>query len=181
MDKKLDKTKYKLDLINQWISNCDTKSSFLLAFYGVVVTIIMTTKLADKMVQTFKLRPSFKDINLDSILNLIEFIVLLVMVYFVIKCFYHIYFTLKARIDSSLYQQEDLVTESNIFFQSISKKTYKDFNNKNSTENDTEFLSDLTSQVFINSNIATEKFENYNKSISSGFWGLILMLLYLFI
>src|SRR5690554_357489 len=118
----IDKSAKKLELINQWISNCDTKSSFILTFYGVVLTIIFTSSIGGEMINSFSFTKA-KEANCESIRN---FILLLITITFFITSlvtFYQIYLTLKGRIDTNVYEQNGIKTNSNIFFGSIASKT----------------------------------------------------------
>lgn len=174
----IDKSAKKLELINQWISNCDTKSSFILTFYGVVLTIIFTSNIGGEMINPFSFSKA-KETNCKSIGN---FILLLSTIAFFITSvitFCQIYLTLKGRIDTKVYDQNGLKTNSNIFFDSIASKTFENFENESSNEDKVAYLNDLNSQVFINANIASEKFKHYNKSLFWMFISLGIFILYI--
>lgn len=166
---KIEKSLKKLEFINQWISNCDTKSSFVLTFFGVITTIIFTSNIGSEMIQTF----SFSmETDIDW-LSVKKFICLLLTMSFLISAIitlYQIYSTLIGRIDIKIYSQEKLNINSNIFFGTISTKTFKDFEIETNGEEIEKYLNDINSQIFINSNILTEKFKFYNKSL---LWSLI--------
>lgn len=173
----IDKSTKKLELINQWISNCDTKSSFILTFYGVVLTIIFTSNIGGEMISTFSFSKA-KEVNCESFGN---FILLLTTIAFFITSvitFYQIYLTLKGRIDTKVYDQNGLKTNSNIFYGSIASKTFESFENESNNEEELAYLNDLNSQVFINANIACEKFKHYNKSVLWMFISLGIFLFY---
>lgn len=173
----IDKSTKKLELINQWISNCDTKSSFILTFYGVVLTIIFTSNIGGEMISTFSFSKT-KEVNCESFIN---FILLLTTIAFFITSivtFYQIYSTLKGRIDANFYKQNGLKTDSNIFFGSIASKTYDNFENESNNQDELTYLNDMNSQVFINANIASEKFKHYNKSVLWMFISLGIFLFY---
>lgn len=173
----IDKSTKKLELINQWISNCDTKSSFILTFYGVVLTIIFTSSIGGEMIGSFSFTKAEK-VNCESIGN---FMLLLTTITFFITSvvtFYQIYLTLKGRIDTKVYQQNGLKTSSNIFFGSIASKTFESFENESNNEDEATYLNDLNSQIFINANIVSEKFKHYNKSLLWMFISLGVFLFY---
>jgi len=177
---KIENSTKKLELINQWISNCDTKSSFILTFYGVVLTIIFTSTIGGEMINSFSFRKS-NEFNLENIIN---FILLLNTIAFFITStvtLYNIYSTLKGRIDATVYNQNGLKTESNIFFGSIASKTFENFENELNSENETSYLNDLNSQIFINANIVNEKFKYYNKSLIWMFISLGIFILFVII
>lgn len=43
-----------LDRINNWINNCDTKSSIVLSFIGILLGIIFTTDYITKLFEIYK-------------------------------------------------------------------------------------------------------------------------------
>src|SRR5690606_7602617 len=160
----IDKSVKKLEMINQWISNCDTKSSFILTFYGVVLTIIFTSNIGGEMINSFSFIKA-KEVNCESIRNFI--LILTTIAFFItsVITFYQIYLTLKGRIDTKVYDQNRLKTNSNIFYGSIASKTFESFENESNNEDELTYLNDLNSQVFINANIACEKFKHYHKCV----------------
>jgi hypothetical protein len=160
----IEKATKKLDSINQWISNCDTKSSFVLTFFGVVLTIIFTSKVGEEMISSFSFQNA-DEVNQKTVFN---FFLVLISSFFIISSlitFYHIYLTLKGRINDKVYGQNALNTDSNIFFRSIASKTFENFEKESNSEDKSKCLNDLNSQVFINANIVTLKFKHYNKSL----------------
>lgn len=176
----IDKSVKKLELINQWISNCDTKSSFILTFYGVVLTIIFTSNIGGEMISCFSFNKA-KEINCESFRN---FILLLTAIGFFITSvitFYQIYSTLKGRIDQKVYQQNGLNTNSNIYFGSIALKTFENFESESNNEDETKFINDINSQVYINSKIVDQKFKHYNKSLFWMFISLGLFTIYIIV
>lgn len=161
---KTEKSLKKLEFINQWISNCDTKSSFVMTFFGIIITIIFTSNIGNEMIQSI----SFSKANEIDWKSVRRFITLLITISFFISAvitLYNIYLTLIGRIDSKIYSQEKLNVNSNIFFGGISEKTFKDFETETNGENDDKYLNDINSQIFINSNIVNEKFKHYNRSL----------------
>jgi hypothetical protein len=174
---KIEKSTKRLEIVNQWISNCDTKSSFILTFYGIVLTIIFTSNCGAEMISTFSFSKSI-DIEFENFKNFILLILAISFYITSIITFYQIYSTLKGRIDAKVYQQNGLNSNSNIFFGSIASKTFDTYQNESNNEDEQTYLNDLNSQVFINSNIVSEKFKHYNKSLFYMFISLALFLLY---
>lgn len=163
-----------MEFINQWISNCDTKSSFIFAFLGVLLTIIFSSTIGEDMVSVFSFKKAAK-IDCDSVRNFFCFLCVIAFLIGVVVTFYYIYFTLKAKIDPKTYTQTGVKTDSNIFYGTIASKKYESFKKECDDETDSDFINDINSQIFINSNIATEKFKNYNKSLM---WALITFALF---
>ena len=96
------------------------------------------------------LRPNLNCIDIYSIKSFFSLLVLLGFAFYTIKTFYFIYYTLKARINAEIYSQNSLNTNSNIFFLTIAKNNYEDFSKNINTENKSQFLNDLNSQIYIN-------------------------------
>jgi cell division protein FtsW (lipid II flippase) len=165
----------KLELVNHWISNVDTKSSFVLTFYGVILTIVFASELGNKMINTFGYKCA-TEVNGESIKLFFSLIVVIAFFIVVIITFYNIYQTLKGRADPKLYKQKGLQTDSNLFFGTIATKKYADFKEQTKDEKDKDLLNDLNSQVYINSIIANAKFKYYNRSI---IWLIISFILFL--
>lgn len=179
-NKKVEKGIKKLEMINQWITNCDAKTSFLLTFYGVIITIIMTSKIFDEIKFIFSMSVQGGSIKSENIYNFLALVSICLFIKFSAKSFYFIYNTLKARIDPNIYAQEKLKTNSNIFFFTIASKQFNEFHKSNIDESIEEYIEDIDSQIYINSCIATLKFQNYNKSIECIFWGLLSFAAFIF-
>lgn len=178
MKDKIEKAQKRLELVNQWITNCDTKSSFILTFYGVMLTIIFTSDMGKEMMNVFSFEVADKW-NWESVKNFLLFILVIAFLGSIGKSFYHIYNTLRARINSDVYEQMGLITSSNSFFGTIAQKNFQDFEQATNSENEEEYLKDLNSQIFINSKIAAKKFEHYNSSIFWTFVSLGIFLVYI--
>lgn len=74
--------------------------------------------------------------------------------------------TLVARIDANVFRQPGLITDSVLFFGSISNRaSYQIFQNDILSIKKEDYLKDLLSQIYINSKIANEKHVNYNAGI----------------
>lgn len=166
MKEKIDKALNKLNNVTQWISNCDAKSSFALALLGVMITIIFTSNIGIEMFEVFDCK-KIESIDWISIKYFIRIISVLIFFVGIIVTVYFIFMTLKGRINPKVYREGGLNVNSNIFFGSISNKTFATFESESNQENDATYLNDINSQVFINSKIANEKFKNYNRSLIS--------------
>lgn len=173
---KIEYSTKRIELISQWISNCDTKSSFILTFYGVVLIIIFTSSIGSEMISFLSCSIAAK-LSWESFVN---FILLLTTIGFFVTSvitFYQIYLTLKGRINVNIYKQNGLNTDSNIFFGTIATKTFDIFESEVNSEDEVKYLNDLNSQIFVAANIATEKFKHYNKSL---FWMFVSLGVFLF-
>lgn len=178
MKNRIEKAEKTLQMINQWIANCDTKSSFILTFYGVMLTIIFTSKIGEEVLDVFSFECA-KEWNKESIKNFFRLLLVSLFIGFVVKVFYEIFNTLIGRIDPEKCKEKGLDTQSKIFFGTISKRSFEDFETSSNTEIEEEYLKDLHSQIFINAHISSKKFEHYNKSIKCLSISLMLFLIYL--
>lgn len=153
-----------LDMINMWIGNADTKISYSLTFIGVLLGFFLTGSKPIKLSETISQIYS----NGLQILKLKEIIILVLICAFTatsITAIVFLYKALKGRIDPKVYEEDGLITNSNIFWQTISKKSYVDFHNSINALNQENLIKEISSQVFINSKICTKKFENYNEGV----------------
>ncbi len=166
--------------MNHWISNCDTKSSFILTFFGVILTIIFTSNVGNSMTDMFSLQRA-DSINGESFRNFVSLLLTLAFFGFSVITFYHIYLTLKGRIDPTIYEQQGLNCKSNIFFGSVVQKKFIDFETESNLEDSSRYLNDLNSQVFITASIANEKFKHYNKSLLWMFLSLLVFIVFVVI
>lgn len=153
-----------LDMINMWIGNADTKISYSLTFIGVLLGFFLTSSKPIKLSETISRIYS----NGLQILKLNEIIILLLICAFTatsITAIVFLYRALKGIIDPEVYKEDGLITNSNIFWKTISKKSYVDFYNSINILNQEKLIKEISSQVFINSKICTKKFENYNQGV----------------
>ena len=111
LEEQIEESKASLERINGWISSCDSKAGTILALTGVLLTIIFTNNgflAMNKIMQKI-----FPIKNAWFLLHLILFtaavIVLITGIVFLIK-------VLLARIDSKIYEEPELVTDSILFF-----------------------------------------------------------------
>lgn len=166
LSKQIERSFKRKEFVNNWISNCDSKSSYLLTFFGVITTIIFTSDFGESIINALHFSKSIENTP-ETISNFFFFVFSILFLTSSLATFYCSFLSLKARIDSSVYSQTDLISSSNIFFGTIREKEFKIFNQTATSESDEEFLSDLNSQIFINSNIASVKFKYYNLSLIS--------------
>lgn len=178
MKNKIERAEKTLQMINQWIANCDTKSSFILTFYGVMLTIIFTSKIGEGILDVFSFECA-TEWNKESVKNFFRLLFVFLFIGFVVKVFYEIFNTLIGRIDPKKSKEKGLDTQSKIFFGTISKRSFEDFETSSNKEIEEEYLKDLHSQIFINAHIVSKKFKHYNKSIKWLSISLIIFLIYI--
>lgn len=148
----------RLQLINGWITNCDQKAGLLLALIGVLFPIILTTDIIVK-----KIKDSFIIFDgqyiFENAIFLFSFLVciscLVATLYFLLSC-------LEGKINGNIYSQEHLNSNSLIFFQTIAKRKFIEYERDIEEMDGQNLKTDYLSQIYINSKICTEKFQNYN-------------------
>lgn len=167
-----------LDMVNMWIGNVDSKISYSLTFIGVLLGFFLTTskpihisQVVNKIIKKINLissqgiELSLKGVELKDIISAIILVLICIFIFTSIKACIYLYKGIKGRIDPDTYKQDGLVTKSNIFWNSISNQEYIDFYKNVSDLDEVNLFKDISSQIFINSKICTEKFENYNKGV----------------
>ena len=175
-DEQIEEAKASLDRINGWINSCDSKAGTVLALTGVLLTIIFTNDGLTAMYNV--LQKSIPPVNFCTVLYLgLLGISALVLGYGMVR----LVLTLVARIDSNVYKESGMITDSVLFFGKISNRaSYQIFQSDVLNMKKEDYLKDLLSQIYINSKIANEKHVNYNKGIKwtiIGFIAFIVMFL----
>lgn len=154
-----------LERTDSWISSCDSKLSILMGMLGVIVTILITSDSITAFCEFVKAR-------VDSVYNQrdtsgLVFLIAIVMAFvFTVISMYHVINASIARINEEKYKQENLKTNSNLYFGTISKRQFKEYYKDFSKEDNEEQLRDIMSQVYINSCIANKKHIEYDKALS---------------
>lgn len=155
-----------LDMVNSWIENSDQKASIILSIVGVAMTILMTSDFIVKLHRTifvlfFGYWEGHSDIEFDFA-RLVMFLLLIITIAFLAKSSYMIFQVISPNIDyKKMYElNPTLVPQSYIFFGSISAMDYNTFKN-----DDSRYIDDLKSQIYINSKIALVKFNNFKEGL----------------
>lgn len=173
--------KYKnLDRVNYWVSNCDSKVSYLLTLQGIILTIIFTSNYATCIIDTFSYRFSLSDFGWKSVFRFLEGACLYAFLILILMSLYNAYMTLRARLDPKIFKENGLTINSLLFFETIANRKFADFLTDQSNITSTNQLdNDIDSQVFINSKICQLKFKHYNLTLKYCSIGFIVGLIYL--
>lgn len=152
-----------LERIDLWINNADTKISYLLAFLGIVATIIFTSgsvisKVRECLDNVLKLSKQ----DIENILSLVVITLVVNLVFFIAKSIYYLLKASAAKIDVG-----NTNKSSTLFFGSIAANTLEQFKDKIKRQTDEELEDDIIEQIYINSKICSEKMKNYNKAIKN--------------
>ena len=173
-DKNKDEYQFTLELVNSWINNCDQKAGIVLAVVGVIVTVVMTSDFV-KFMREYVFVPFMDYCSGNKELSFswsrfTVFFLFVIAVIILITCCCYLFRAIRANIDyTKMYKENpELEKTSQIFYGTISGMKYDDFK-----KGGIEFVDDLKSQIYVNSNIATTKFQNYNEGL---FWFKLLML-----
>ena len=158
----------RLLLTNSWISNCDQKAGLILAATSVILPIVVSNSVFLEIIQ--------KNVkNLCEILNVYSLVFILTLALFIIllsACIFYLFKCLEGKVDSSVFSEKELQTESLLFFQTIAKKSFRQYKTEIKQINEKKIFEDYLSQIYINSKICTVKFTNYNKGLKYLKWSL---------
>nr|WP_279287904.1 Pycsar system effector family protein [[Eubacterium] tenue] len=167
----------RLEIVNTWIDNADSKISYVLTFIGVLFGFFTGIKGTSDISAILKVIyfKGASSIAFNKHLLLILFIIFIITS---IISMVNLCKALKGSIDINVYEQKGLATSSNIFFQTIANSSYEDFSNSINNETENDIIKDITSQIYINSKICTTKFENYNKGLKFTIISVIIFFLY---
>ena len=144
-----------LERVITFISNCDTKSSFVLSSLGVVMTILFTLK----PIKFDTVKKVFCNASCDSIEYWILVVGIICIVIFIFGI-YNLLNVLKARIKPIGYPL------SNVLFGDIAKsKTYNDYERLLNEATSENYRRDLITQIFINSRVCRKKHLLFNEGL----------------
>jgi len=168
---KIENAKYILDNIKEWINNVDIKISILIAFMGVILGYILIDSNIDfieRIVTTINNNSlSFSKIAKGLLVLLLYFNT----IFSIIKLIY----ALKGKINIKEFKESGVTLNSLVFYGSISKYNYEEFNKKIKNQTKQSNINDILSQVYINSKICNKKFKNYNIGLNMAMITIILL------
>ena len=153
-----------LDRTIDFVRNCDNKASILLGIFGVVFTIILTADGINNLADIFSAAAT--QMSFCKAIYLTLMAAAIVVIIFGLS---QIIRVLNARVDFS--KKEGIDNDSKIFFEHIRKNTsYLAYKTKLLNMTDEEFLNDITSQIYINSCICSDKYKNYKRGLT---WSIV--------
>lgn len=162
-----------LDRIINWINNCDTKTSILIAFVAAIIAIFANSFENITYLVNFS---AIENKNLWQwllfVLIIILIIVFITLITIIIK---NIYIALQGKIFINKYSKSYLnekeiknpQNESLIFFQTIANHQLEDFIKREIEITDRELLDDISTQIYFNAKRCTEKFTHYNYALKA--------------
>lgn len=165
--KSIESLELSLDRVNSWISNCDQKAGLLLATIGIILAILFATDFVDvvksRIIEPFMLclkEPTHYEFCCS------RFFFSISLLFSILTCMICSIYALRT-ISADLKTKEiskvnpSLLSDSYLFFQTISSKSYEDF----SEFEGVEYQKDLLSQIYINSSICSKKFGFYKVAL----------------
>jgi|GEM_PF-733159 len=160
-----------LDRANFWIQNADSKTSFVLAFVGVFLTLFFSSnailggiKSAKELLSNiFGTEKEQAIVYFPSLVILMVVLAVVSLVLFVI-CLIRGINNLFSALTATVNAPE--AEKSNLFFGSIQKKRNGEFQEELGNLSSDDLLWDINTQTHINSQIAMKKFQFYNKGLN---------------
>lgn len=172
-----------LKRIDEWIVNCDLKTSILLAFTTVIITFIFTSEHIIKTLELifknfFEYWRTHTGVFCFSRFIIISFFITAYV--FFITGLYSLYRVLKAKTKATdITTQNGITSDSFIYFKHIQSINYLDYKDKIDNMSKEELAEDYLSQIYINSVRAEEKFKCYNKALKRILIGLIFLITFI--
>ena len=173
--------KYRIDIATQvlernigFINSCDNKTSIILTAIGVVLTLIVTNKGLYEIVETIE--KCITSISLVRIIYLICFIFAIIIMGLGI-------FNLGSVLIAKTTENAEGIrnVQSHIFFSGICKNNnYEKYSKSFRSMNLEELLDETIEQIYINADIANNKYAKYNlglKQIVMGFMLFVIVLI----
>ena len=140
-----------LDIVNNWISSMDNKTSVLLAYIGVLIGFVVSKGTPSILSDVCKTSLSFiVAFKLVSVVLLYTTIAASVMLLF---------WALKARV------KDFNEKHSLLFFGEISKLKLNDYKSKILNRTEEDLIKDILEQIHTNSMICTKKARLYNHGL----------------
>ena len=156
-----------------FINSCDTKTSIVLTSIGVLLTIILTN---DGLSSIFQITSSsLAGKKFCDILYLVSF---LTSVGMLLLGIWNLVSVLIAKTEPPTKSKKPSVDPSMVFFTGIlnvgDKAVYR---NRFLAMKDEELLDDLISEIYINAEIAKQKYRHYNLGLKLTVWGFSLFIM----
>ena len=163
----------RLLLTNSWISNCDQKAGLILAATSVILPIVVSNSVFLEIIQkNVKNLCEILNVGVEVIYSLVFILTLALFIILLSACIFYLFKCLEGKVDSSVFSEKELQTESLLFFQTIAKKSFRQYKTEIKQINKKKIFEDYLSQIYINSKICTVKFTNYNKGLKFLKWSL---------
>lgn len=165
---------YKIEIATQtlernigFVTNCDNKTSIVLAAFGVFLAIILTNEGLNEIFNIVKACIAIK--TFCSILYLLCFVG---AIFVMILGMFNLGSVLVAKTSEEAIGRKD--ENSRIFFAGIRKNgNYNTYHQKFCAMSKEDLLNDLIGQIYINADIASIKYVTYNRGLRRTIVGFI--------
>lgn len=173
---------YKIDIATQtlernigFVTNCDNKTSIVLAAFGVLITIILTNEGLNEIFNIVKSCIATK--TFCSILYLLCFAG---AIFAMVLGMFNLGSVLIAKTSEEVIGRND--ENSRIFFSGIRKNgDHNVYHQKFCAMNKEDLLNDLIEQIYINADIASIKYATYNRGLRCTIVGFVFFVVLLLI
>ena len=173
---------YKIEIATQtldrnigFVTNCDNKTSIVLAAFGVLLAIILTNEGLNEILNIVKVCIAIK--TSCSILYLLCFAG---TIFTMVLGIFDLGSVLVAKTSEEAIGRKD--ENSRIFFAGIRKNGgYNTYHQKFYAMSKEDFLNDLIEQIYINADIASIKYATYNRGLKRTIVGFIFFVMLLLI
>lgn len=173
---------YKIEIATQtldrnigFVTNCDNKTSIVLATFGVLLAIILTNEGLNEIFTIVKACIASK--SFCSILYLLCFAG---AIFSMVLGMFNLGSVLVAKTSEEAIGRKD--ENSRIFFAGIRKNgNYNTYQQKFCAMSKEDFLNDLIEQIYINADIASIKYATYNRGLRRTIVGFIFFVVLLLI
>lgn len=164
-----------LDRINEWIKNCDSKASIMIAVIGLFFTLLLNDSILTlaQHIITFV----FSNTHIFKIIYGIAIIIFLLCL---ILGLTFLFFTLNPILNLDL-KKENLDSSNSVYyFGSIANMSFSEYSRLSSqaSKNPEIQIESLKQQIFINSHIATKKYQSFKKGLYFSFLGLLGLIIF---
>lgn len=175
LDYKIEIATQTLDLNINFITNCDNKTSIVLATFGVLFAIILTNEGLNELFNIIKTCNSYK--NFCNIFYLVCLGITIILIVFGMLSLGNV---LIARTSDEAIGTKK--SNSRIFFAGIKNNgNYSTYKQSFLAMNKEDILNDLIEQIYINADIAVIKYKYYNRGLRYITIGFVLFIIFLLI
>lgn len=173
---------YKIEIATQtldrnisFVTNCDNKTSIVLASFGVLLTIILTNEGLNEIFNIVKTCIATK-----TFCNIFYLLCLAGATFVMVLGMFNLGSVLTAKTSEEAIGRKD--ESSRIFFAGIRNNSdYKTYNQKFLAMDRESLLNDLIEQIYINADIASTKYASYNRGLRRAAIGFLLFVVILLI
>lgn len=157
-----------LDRCIVFIGNCDNKSSIVLSLVGIIVAIVFSDDRVAKYIAVSKTVFQFR--HWFDCLFFIGGVAALLSLFAGI---FHLIWSLKAKVQTIPAQADSV-----LYFGAIAKNsTFDAYKKKVIAIDNEDLVNDYIKQIYINSRICSNKYQNYNRGLILSVIGVFLIIL----